>query len=108
MMHDKPILLISSSLKGSWASQQQLIFASHHATLQVTCVMPGSVATQAEIRKHHSNDAKCRELGWVCIPLVVKYFACWGPETLSRLAGILATRQRQPKTITINQIYGRL
>eukprot|EP00731_Ephydatia_muelleri_P006092 Em0003g340a len=31
------------------------------------------VAVQAsEIRKHNSNDAKCVELGWVCIPLVVE------------------------------------
>ena len=41
-------------------------------TLQVACVMPGSAAMQAEKRKHHSNDAECGELGWVCIPLVVE------------------------------------
>ena len=27
---------------------------------------------KSEIRKHNSNDAKCGELGWVCIPLVVE------------------------------------
>ena len=66
---------------------------------------------QAEQRKHHSNDAKCGELGWVCIPLVVESFGSWGPEaqrSLSRLAGRLATRLGQPKSFTTNQIYGRL
>ena len=49
-------------------------------TLQVACVMPGSAAMQAEKRMHHSNDAECEELGWVCIPLVVESFGCWGSE----------------------------
>ena len=31
-------------------------------TLQVAYVMPSSAAMQPENRKHHSNDAKCREL----------------------------------------------
>ena len=70
MKHSKRILLISSSLTGSWASLQQLILAS----FQVMCVMSGSAAMQAEKSKHHSNDAECRELGWVCIPLVVYRF----------------------------------
>ena len=62
-------------------------------TLQVACVTPNSAAMQAEQRKHHSNDAKCEELGWVCIPLVVESYGSWGPEAqrcLSRLAGRLA------------------
>ena len=50
---------------------------------------------QAEKGKPHSNDIKCGELGWVCIPLVVESFGCWGPEaqrSLSKLAGRLSTR----------------
>ncbi|KAL5493235.1 hypothetical protein EMCRGX_G014382 [Ephydatia muelleri] len=83
----------------------------NYKTLQVACVIPGSAAWQAEKRKHHSNDATCLELGWTCIPLVVESFGCWGPEaqrSLSRLAGGLATRLRQPKSITTNQIYGMM
>ena len=49
-------------------------------TLQVACVTPSSTAMQAEQRKHHSNDTKCGELGWVCIPLVVESYGSWGPE----------------------------
>ena len=80
-------------------------------TLQVACVTPNSAAMQAEQRKHHSNDAKCEELGWVCIPLVVESYGSWGPEAqrcLSRLAGRLATQLGQPKSLTTNMIYGRL
>ena len=80
-------------------------------TLQVACVTLSSAAMQAEQRKHHSNDAKCGELGWVCIPLVVESHGSWEPETqhsLSRLAGRLATRLGQPKSITTNLIYGSL
>ena len=80
-------------------------------TLQVACVTPNSAAMQAEQRKHHSNDAKCEELGWVCIPLFVESYGSWGPEAqrcLSRLAGRLATQLGQPKSLTTNLIYGRL
>ena len=80
-------------------------------TLQVACVTPSSAAMQAEQRKHHSNDAKCGELSWVCIPLVVVSYGSWGPEaqrSLSRLARRLATRLGQPKSVTTNLIYGRL
>ena len=80
-------------------------------TLHVACVIPSSAATQAEQRKHHSNDEKCGELGWVCIPLVEESYGSWGSEaqrSLSRLAGRLATRLWQPKSFTTNLIYGRL
>ena len=76
-------------------------------TLQVACVTPSSAAMEAEQKKHHSSDAKCGELGWVCIPLVVESFGSWGPEaqcSLSRLAGRLGTRLGQPKSFTTNQI----
>ena len=38
----------------------------------------GSAAGKAEVRKHNANDPKCRELGWVCIPLAVESYGCWG------------------------------
>ena len=41
-------------------------------------VTGGSAARMAEMRKHTSNDPKCRALGWVCIPLAVETYGCWG------------------------------
>ena len=32
----------------------------------------GQAARATEQRKHEENDAKCKELGWVCIPTVVE------------------------------------
>ena len=40
-------------------------------TLHEASVTSGSTAQVAENRKHASNDAKCSELGWVCVPLAV-------------------------------------
>ena len=40
--------------------------------------MAGSAASAAEIRKHVANDEKCSRLGWVCIPLSVEMYGCWG------------------------------
>ena len=43
-------------------------------------VTAGSAARMAEMRKHISNNPKCRALGWVCIPLAVETYGCWGTE----------------------------
>ena len=62
---------------------------------QEACVTAGSAALAAQIRKHRVNDERCRELGWVCIPLVVETYGCWGTEAiqaLSRLATRVSTR----------------
>ena len=46
----------------------------------------GAAAHASEIRKHNSNDAKCGELGWVCIPLVVETYGAWGQEAVKSFA----------------------
>ena len=46
-----------------------------------------------ETRKHNANDSKCAEHGWVCIPLAVESYGCWGMEaqqSFLRLAARLA------------------
>ena len=44
----------------------------------------GQAARATEQRKHDKNDAKCNELGWVCVPMVAM-------DSLSLLASRLAT-----------------
>ena len=63
--------------------------------------MAGSAASAAELRKHATNDEKCNRLGWVCIPLTVETYGCWGEEAgrcLDRLATRIATRTGCPKS----------
>ena len=38
------------------------------------CVTAGSSARVSEQRKHASNNVKCSELGWSCIPLAVETY----------------------------------
>ncbi|KAL5517008.1 hypothetical protein EMCRGX_G002472 [Ephydatia muelleri] len=62
-------------------------------TLTEAGVKCGSSAQVAEVRKHAANDGKCKELGWVCIPLAVESYGCWGmeaQESFKRLAARLA------------------
>ena len=64
-----------------------------------------------EIRKHVANDEKCSRLGWVCIPLSVETYGCWGEEAgrcLDRLATRIATRTGCPKSSAVSGLYGRL
>ena len=66
-------------------------------TLNEACVTAGSCAQIYEQRKHASNDGKCSELDWACIPLAVETCGCWGAEArihLSHLASLLAAKSQ--------------
>ena len=66
----------------------------------------GSAAVAAELRKHLANDAKCSELGWTCIPLVVE---SWKLSKLSQdLLHNIATRTNTPKSKVVSNLYSRL
>ena len=38
--------------------------------------------------KHAHNDTKCRELGWVCLPLATTPYGGWGRESITILKTI--------------------
>ena len=68
----------------------------------------GVAALSAETRKHVANDPKCRELGWMCIPMAVETYGNWGKEAqhlFSRLATYLAISIFPAPS---PDIYGRL
>ncbi|KAL5500200.1 hypothetical protein EMCRGX_G011719 [Ephydatia muelleri] len=63
------------------------------------------------LRKHDENDAKCKKLGWICIPTVVEAYGAWGTEALesfSLLASRLATSSNRAKAEVLAALYGRL
>ena len=71
----------------------------------------GVAALSAETRKHAANDPKCRELGWMCIPMAVETYGNWGKEAqhlFSRLVTYLAIHLPCPKSRVLADIYGRL
>ena len=71
----------------------------------------GVAALSAETRKHAANDPKCRELGWMCIPMAVETYGNWRREVqhmFSRLATYLAIHLFCPKSRVLADIYGRL
>ena len=51
-------------------------------TLMEVGVSAGSAALASEGRKHRANDAKCKELGWLCVPLVAEAYGAWGSEAV--------------------------
>ena len=59
---------------------------------------------------YKANDAKCKELGWLCVPLEAEMYGAWGNEAIedfSQLASWLATLTRRPMTVH-RDISGRL
>ena len=83
----------------------------NQSILNEACVTAGSFAWVSEQRKHASNDVKCSELDWSCIPLAVETYGCWGAEArlhLSCLASHLAARLNCSKSHATSTLYGRL
>ena len=81
------------------------------ATLNFSAVTEGAAAQAAEERKHASNDAKCEDLGWTCIPLAVESYGNWGKEArdvLNRLASLLAFGHSSTKPRLLTEIYSHL
>ena len=71
----------------------------------------GQAARAIELRKHEENDAKCKELGWVCVPMVVEAYGAWGTEAMESLALLaprLATSSNRAKAVVLAELYGRL
>ena len=68
-------------------------------------------ARATEQRKHEENYAKCKELGWVCVPMVVEAYGAWGTEameSLALMASRLATSSNMAKAVVLADLYGRL
>ena len=80
-------------------------------TLTEAGVRCGSSALVAEARKHNANDSKCAERGWVCLPLAVESYGCWGMEaqqSFLRLAARLAIQMGCNKSQATTILYQRL
>ena len=80
-------------------------------TLMEARVSAGLAALATEGRKHRAKDAKCKELGWLCVSLVAEFYGAWGNEAVeafSQLASWLATLTCRPKLAVLIDIYGRL
>ena len=55
-------------------------------TLNEVGATSGSAAGKAKSHKHYANNHRCRELGWVCIPLAIETYRCWGEEAQSSVS----------------------
>ena len=113
--HDHTILadvLVHNWSEGKPAAFDFLVTSSLNSLiLSEARVSPGAAAQASEIRKHNSNDGKCGDLGWVCIPLVVETYDAWGQEAVKSfalLASRLAITCSKPKSVVTHDLYGRL
>ena len=71
----------------------------------------GAAAEAAERRKRATNDLKCVELSWVCVPLAVETYCNWGEEarqTFTLLVTRLALNSSHHKARVIKDIFGKL
>ena len=72
------ILVLNWMIGNPAAFDLTVVSPLNSTTLNEAGARSGSAAGKAEVRKHNANDAKCTELGWVCIPLAVETYGCWG------------------------------
>jgi hypothetical protein len=69
------------------------------------------VVDRAADRKHTNNDAKCDELGWICVPLAVDSYGRWGSEahtSFGTIASHLSIRTKTSLSAASNTIYSLL
>ncbi|KAL5502936.1 hypothetical protein EMCRGX_G009797 [Ephydatia muelleri] len=81
------------------------------AILNISSIYEGAAGRVAEARKHTTNDAKCQDLGWLCIPLAVETYGNWGKEAhevFNRLASLLAFGQTSHKSDLLLEIYSHV
>ena len=111
--HTRPAdLLLTNWTTGKTAAFDTSVTSLHSThTLMEAGVSAGSSALTTEGRKHRANDAKCKELGWLCVPLVAETYGAWGNEAVEaflQLASRLATLTCRPKSAVLRDVYGRL
>ena len=111
--HSRPAdVLISNWVLGKTAACDLSVMSPLNSKiLSEAGVIAGVAAHATELRKHEANDAKCNNLGWICVPLVVESYGAWGKEaleTFSMLASRLATSSSRPKSRVLSELYGRL
>ena len=103
---------LTSCMVPNWSVGKPADFdLSVTSPLNLNILLEAGVTAGAELRKHEANDGKCRELGWVCVPMVVEATGAWGAEameSLSCLASRLATSSNKAKAAVLNSLYGRL
>ena len=81
------------------------------AILNISSFYEGTAGHVAEARKHTTNDAKCQDLWWLCIPLAVEMYGNWGKEArevFNRLASLLAFGQTSHKSGLLLEIYSHV
>ena len=105
-------ILLPNWFLGRTAALDVSITSPLNPVILLEVEVSATAAAQAtESRKHHPNDPKCSDLGWVCVPMVVETYGAWGKEAtaiISSVASRLATSMCRPKSIVLNEIYGRL
>ncbi|KAL5470985.1 hypothetical protein EMCRGX_G029055 [Ephydatia muelleri] len=111
--HTRPAdLLVPNWVLGKPAAFDLSVTSSLNPTIILEASeTTGAAARTTEQRKHCSNDAKCDELAWVCVPLVVESYGAWGKEALesiSQLAARLATCSSKAKSVILTELYGCL
>ena len=77
--HTRPAdLLVPNRVLGKPAAFDLFVTSLlNPTTLLEASVTTGVAALTTGLRKHLSNDTKCKELDWVCVPLVVESYGAW-------------------------------
>ena len=83
-LESRVIMMCWSMLGKGQNHKPSMLLLPSHSLLPLCCSLHSRVP-----KVHSSNDPKCQELGWVCVPLAVKSYGNWGKEaqnTFARLA----------------------
>ena len=106
------ILIPNWSLSRSAAFDIKVIHPLNNSLISDAGQTSGASAAVGEQEKLEKNVCVVlKELGWICVPLVVEAYGGWGitaKETLSRIARRLAIHSHSSNSEMLNAMYCRL
>ena len=104
---------IASILVPNWSTGKPAAF-----NLSVTSPLKSNVLLQAGLaagqaarateQRKQMMPAKCKELGWVCVPMVVEAYDAWGTEAMESLALLASRLVTSTNRANLAALYGRL
>ena len=84
-------ILLPNWFLGRTAALDVSITSPLNPVILLEAGVSATAAAQAtESRKHHANNPKCSDLGWVCVPMVVENYGTWGKEATAIISYRLA------------------
>ena len=101
------ILVPTWELGESAALDITVVNPLNYQNVESASTTPGSTVANAEQSKLRANGSKCRELGWLCVPIALTPYGEWG-TTAQKALKTIANRLASQISASRNEIHNAM